>query len=815
MSKEVIIVFVYDKEKCQDEADDPISAVSYFHPTWVSDTQKLTLCGQLMGVSRFLELNFHQPSIISLENGKFVIKDFGRFLLAFGTDRNVSDSILEHKAKLLTSLIRLFHRDIENIYEQCMQISGQYRNFCTKLYYILETYISTIQYTGNIFQNVSILKLPTSGSNIFLDAIQTLQCCQQSKGVLGGAILYHNKVVATQLSPSLSKRIISTDPYRIKSTAEGITVGFHVPVGVQLIKLYISSIEYMRLRQEATRAQKSLAQIGNLTTFSAQIKRKIKRDKSIIFSHIPEEEVLPSSGNVNVEEVLPKPIKSRPTHLPLRFKNVSSKEIPESGINSITFSDTDSFPQFIGKTSVCSTPIAENKVLVGSIMPICANRSMMGMQKNVEEDARFKQKTTEIKLLNFLKRPEMEFKKFKRRFSMRTLQQTLTPIYVQFMGNDAKDSCKKQRSLTITDPNYPVFNDDGYPISKYLYDSYVSNEDDAKKDEELADVTVESLKIDGFEYEAVIKEGTPKRQRSNLEEENELKSNINNSKRIPGDIVEKRKGLSLPLKSLSMDSKVPNTNTTNSNSEALMRHKAKLSGIPLTPLMSKLSILAADDERSSGFSSWDTTPGYADTSILTPIDLNKMALRRKSSVSKIDDTEGNEESELNCQKVDLFLCGHQNMTMILLLEEDSVQKKDIIQAMWEICIARLTKIENSLHKIFNINVDGLADKSDGNYSFICFDPKWDILHSGGLWTTEELLLLEEMHNDLKINSSFTETIIRCEDSILYGYQCGDMNIFYKQPVLAHKGLPPPADAMGNISLIAKKRLERDHSVILL
>ena len=30
---------------------------------------------------------------------------------------------------------------------------------------------------------------------IFLEAIQTLQCCQQTKGILGGAILYHNKYI--------------------------------------------------------------------------------------------------------------------------------------------------------------------------------------------------------------------------------------------------------------------------------------------------------------------------------------------------------------------------------------------------------------------------------------------------------------------------------------------------------------------------------------------------------------------------------------------------------------------------------------------
>lgn len=75
------IVFVYDTQKCQSEADDPMSAVVYFHPSWVSDVHKLTLCGQLMGVSHFLELNFRAAKTIALQSGRFILKTFGRFVL--------------------------------------------------------------------------------------------------------------------------------------------------------------------------------------------------------------------------------------------------------------------------------------------------------------------------------------------------------------------------------------------------------------------------------------------------------------------------------------------------------------------------------------------------------------------------------------------------------------------------------------------------------------------------------------------------------------------------------------------------------------
>lgn len=77
----MMIVFVYDTECCQKEEDDPADAVLYFHPTWVSDTQKFSLCGQLMGTVHFLRETFGKANVVSLQNGKFVLKEFGRFVM--------------------------------------------------------------------------------------------------------------------------------------------------------------------------------------------------------------------------------------------------------------------------------------------------------------------------------------------------------------------------------------------------------------------------------------------------------------------------------------------------------------------------------------------------------------------------------------------------------------------------------------------------------------------------------------------------------------------------------------------------------------
>lgn len=178
LCREMMIVFVYDTECCQDEADDPVSAVLYFHPSWVSDVQKISLVGQLMGTAHFLRDTFAaRPAVITLQSGRFVLKEFGRFLLAVGTDRNLPSSMLQHRAELLTSLVRFFHRDIQTMHEQFANASaavaagGQppsrelmlqqpYKSLSDKLYHIFETYLPILQQSGNIFQNLPISRLP-------------------------------------------------------------------------------------------------------------------------------------------------------------------------------------------------------------------------------------------------------------------------------------------------------------------------------------------------------------------------------------------------------------------------------------------------------------------------------------------------------------------------------------------------------------------------------------------------------------------------------------------------------------------------------
>lgn len=410
----------------------------------------------------------------------------------------------------------------------------------------------------------------------------------------------------------------------------------------------------------------------------------MKRDKSIIFTNIPEEGVA-EAENDDVRKPS-KMVSQRPNHLPLRFKNITSKDIPESGFSSINFDETDSFPQFIGKTSVSSTPMTENKVLHGTIMPICANSDLTEIIEDKTSDLLEKFNKINVnktvsslinnpfrieKRRNSLTDLQDSLKKISRRLSIRPFGIGLTKLNKSEldaveMDDIEIDDVESRIYRTITDPTYPVFNSDGAPISKYLFQEFLERQEALKH--KANEINESILTIDGFDSEM---KDSPVRH-----------PNEPDAVPIPEStpLQPNKIALNLPLKSLSFDSNTLNESVVAStNIFELPAQRKKRSGIQLTPLMTKLSILAMNDERSSGFSSWDTTPGVE---LATPSDGTKM-LRRRSSVKCEDVVDINDDRNLNNQRqrVEMFICGQQNMTLVLLLEENSCQKREIVQAM--------------------------------------------------------------------------------------------------------------------------------------
>lgn len=56
---------------------------------------------------------------------------------------------------------------------------------------------------------------------------------------------------------------------------------------------------------------------------------------------------------------------------------------------------------------------------------------------------------------------------------------------------------------------------------------------------------------------------------------------------------------------------------------------------------------------------------------------------------------------------------------------------------------------------------------------------------------------------------------RVDEGVIYGHHCSEKEVYYHQSATSSAGLPTPADLMGAVPQKAKRRLERDHAIILL
>lgn len=178
-----------------------------------------------------------------------------------------------------------------------------------------------------------------------------------------------------------------------------------------------------------------------------------------------------------------------------------------------------------------------------------------------------------------------------------------------------------------------------------------------------------------------------------------------------------KRSMSLPLKPLNIVAEVQDgDDQRRSTSECGgssfdFPQRRKLDGLQLTPLMSKLSLLA--DERTSGFCSRDTTPsefrdlsGFsgaatamtATTTMTTS--MNQLIRQKLESVEKevsdgedeLDEDWVNKDDPAAClEKTELFLCGYQNMVLVLLMENGTANNPDLIHALVSVKIVRITK----------------------------------------------------------------------------------------------------------------------------
>lgn len=236
--------------------------------------------------------------------------------------------------------------------------------------------------------------------------------------------------------------------------------------------------ELHRLKRQIKRSTLSTQNAQNTLPFIIKKKQKdqqpslMKPSKSIIFTNIPEEEALvevPSPIEPPTDMKPMRILKPRPNHLPLKLKTMHTKDLPESGIASINFDETDSFPDFIGRTSVCSTPMTENKLLIGPMVSIFANNDNNNLRLAIQEEPidmapKKVQKFKQV-FINFGCNP---FKQFQRKSSWSELN------HISELKENTENLLEPSYNVynTISDPTCAIFNQKRMPLSNAMFEEF-------------------------------------------------------------------------------------------------------------------------------------------------------------------------------------------------------------------------------------------------------------------------------------------------------------------------------------------------------
>ncbi|KAG6454895.1 hypothetical protein O3G_MSEX008920 [Manduca sexta] len=689
-----------------------------------------------------------------------------------------------------------------------------------------------------------------------MESMQILEQCRKNKGVLGGVILYNNKIISTQLPPGLTSYLTVVDPYRIKSPAETLETETPLPLGAQLLVVYVGKKMYDSLKKQTEKLQEfnqngeeMIAKFKKNQEAEREKQREfpqtgMKRDKSLLFTAVPEEdhtmisppnrEEQPPTNEVrkppSMPDVVPftnKP-RQRPNKLSLSFKN--QKSLDEDA--------RENEKVFTGQTSVCSTPMVEYKRLHGNMLSICQNPESQGQEKPVEPDVlKNVENCAKINLENeqrdnkivldmnciadhYINKPES----MRKLASVTDIQETFKNITNRAtskfklkrskvnMNDDnmtpspENELHKSQSTMTINDPLFPVFRNDGVAISESLFNQYLeqhySRMQQESNESNMFTFNMKLCEQEKFEdFDSEINK-SPQRTPKKIAKDS--------TKTLPTD-QSRRKSLSLPLKSLNESSE----SQIGTDSEATS-FKKKLTGVQLTPLMEKLSHLAFSD-KSSGYSSRVMTPLEL-REFLTPATERQVTFSDRPKTQhqeSMSDEESDSELELlpsyskHAVKCGLFVSGLHNMALLALIDVDAANDVETINALWETSLNALGPIEQKCMEPLPAGAEATE------YSYLTLDPDWGTVKKGGPWAALDIATMGLIHNEFSEDPELSEVILRSEESVVLGVSCGGAQIYYQESGHRQAGPPAPSDLLAAAPLRARRRLHRDHSILLL
>ncbi|XP_046546499.1 uncharacterized protein LOC124256549 isoform X2 [Haliotis rubra] len=246
---EICSFFIYDHNVLKREEDDLKDAIVYFYPNTVSVDNQCALVGKLIGISDFF---FHclpqsTPRVIKLLSEKFATQRHGDFTVALGCDLFIPDEFITHHFEFVWKVFVFFQGSLEAVRQRCKN----HKSFPSDLAKVWDMYLPFCQFYGDLmsqaFQILPDVQLSKSSSKTFLHSSHILQRCHRQDGVIGGVLLYKSKVLSSQLSPDVTKRLLLLKPQQNHLPCQEIKPDFELPGGLRLLRVFLPSQEYCRM----------------------------------------------------------------------------------------------------------------------------------------------------------------------------------------------------------------------------------------------------------------------------------------------------------------------------------------------------------------------------------------------------------------------------------------------------------------------------------------------------------------------------------------------------------------------------------------
>ncbi|XP_033748639.1 uncharacterized protein LOC117333450 [Pecten maximus] len=244
---EVGVFFIYDHDVLKREEDDMKDAILYFYPPYISIDDQCSVCGQLMGVSEFLRsaISKSAPSIFKLHQEKYCLKRVRNYTFALEGLPTDSNELLRRQLTHLYQGFIFIYGDIDNVRQQYKTHVG----FLTEMKVLWEMLFPSasclsVNHIERVFQ---VLPSVEVNSDLFLQASNILQSSQRRQGVTLGAVLYKQRVLCTQMSPELTRKLILIRP---ELPCAEMKTDFPLPLGVRLVTVYLTDEEYSAIKPQ-------------------------------------------------------------------------------------------------------------------------------------------------------------------------------------------------------------------------------------------------------------------------------------------------------------------------------------------------------------------------------------------------------------------------------------------------------------------------------------------------------------------------------------------------------------------------------------